>query len=242
VPPPAENLRRSVDLFRAFRVEQTDPDRFYRLLAGDSVTQLSRYADLTGSILLDVGGGPGYFAEAFRSAGACYLAVESDVGELSARGAPAPGSVLGDGMALPVASDSVDVCFSSNVLEHVRRPWQMAEEMVRVTRPGGVIYLSFNSWFAPNGGHETSPWHYLGGDYARRRYRRRTGAEPKNRFGESLFPVHVSDALDWARGCGAVQTLAARPRYHPTWAQWVVHVPAVREVAVWNLLLVLRKR
>jgi SAM-dependent methyltransferase len=241
-PPPAENLRRSVDLFRAFRVEQTDPDRFYGLLAADSVGQLSGYTDLADSTVLDVGGGPGYFGAAFRSAGARYLPVEADVGELAARGAPQPGSVIGDGMRLPVRSGTVDVCFSSNVLEHVRDPWRMAEEMVRVTRPGGLVYLSYNSWFAPNGGHETAPWHYLGGDYARRRYLRRRGHEPKNRFGESLFVVRVADALSWARRCAAVQVLAAKPRYHPSWAQWVVRIPGVREVAVWNLLLVLRKR
>lgn len=240
--PPAEDLRRSVDLFRAFRVEQTDPDRFYRLLALDSVRQLGRYTELADRLVLDVGGGPGYFAAAFREAGARYLAVDADVGEMAALGAPAPGSVLGDGMRLPVRSDSVDVCFSSNVLEHVPDPWRMAREMVRVTRPGGTVYLSYNTWFSPNGGHETAPWHYLGGRYARERYRRRTGREPKNRFGDSLFPVRVGDGLAWARGCRDVEVVDARPRYHPGWAHWVVRVPGVREFAVWNLLLVLRKR
>ena len=145
-------------------------------------------------------------------------------------------------MRLPVADATVDVCFSSNVLEHVPDPWRMADEMVRVTRAGGLVYLSFNPWYAPNGGHETAPWHYLGGDFARHRYVRRTGRQPKNRFGESLFAVRVDAALSWARQCSAVEVLAARPRYHPSWAQWVVRVPQVREVLVWNLLLVLRKR
>jgi SAM-dependent methyltransferase len=235
-------LRRSVELFRAFRVEQTDPDRFYGLLARDSVAQLQSYTDLAGRTVLDVGGGPGYFATAFRGAGAWYVPVESDVGELAALGAPLPGGVLGDGMRLPVRSSAVDVCFSSNVLEHVPEPWRMAGEMVRVTRPAGLVFLSFNTWFAPNGGHETAPWHYLGGGYARRRYQRRTGREPKNRFGESLFPVRVSEALAWARGRSDVEVLAAKPRYHPSWAQGVVRVPGVREIAVWNLLLVLRRR
>ena len=229
-------------LFRAFRVEQTDPDCFYRLLAADSVAQMSRYTMLEGRTVLDVGGGPGYFAEAFSAAGATYHAVESDVGELAALGGPPPGSVLGDGMRLPVRDDAVDICFSSNVLEHVREPTRMADEMVRVTRRGGLVWLSFNSWYAPNGGHETSPWHYLGGGYARRRYVRRHGREPKNRFGENLFELRVSDVLAWAAGSAAFDVVAAKPRYHPSWAQWVVKVPVLREVAVWNLLLVLRPR
>jgi hypothetical protein len=36
--------------------------------------------------------------------------------------------------------------------------------------------------------------------------------------------------------------MAAFPRYHPGWAHWVVQVPGIREVAVWNLVLVLRRR
>lgn len=60
---------RSVRLFRAFLKEQSDPDHFYRILADDSVAQVSSYVSLKGSVVLDVGGGPGYFAEAFRGAG-----------------------------------------------------------------------------------------------------------------------------------------------------------------------------
>lgn len=63
-------LGRSWRLFRAFQVEQSDPDRFYSLLANDSVRQLSSWTPLAGKIVLDVGGGPGYFATAFRGAGA----------------------------------------------------------------------------------------------------------------------------------------------------------------------------
>ena len=203
---------------------------------------MARYTELAGRTVLDVGGGPGYFSDAFQAAGARYHAVESDVGELAALGAPGPGSVLGDGMRLPLRDDAVDVCFSSNVLEHVPHPVRMADEMVRVTRPGGLVWLSFNSWFAPNGGHETAPWHYLGGSFARRRYVTKRGHEPKNRYGENLFVVRVSDLLSWARRGAAADLVAVKPRYHPRWAQWVVRVPVLREVAVWNLLLVLRAR
>ncbi|MDT7544093.1 MAG: hypothetical protein QOE99_203, partial [Actinomycetota bacterium] len=87
-------------LLKAFRVEQTDPDRFYGELAADSVQQLSDYVDLDGATVLDVGGGPGYFAAAFRAAGARYVSVEADLGELSARSQPGPGSVLGSALAL----------------------------------------------------------------------------------------------------------------------------------------------
>ena len=39
-----------------------------------------------------------------------------------------------------------------------------------------------------------------------------------------------------------VDVIEVLPRYHPRWARWVVRVPVVREVATWNLLLVMRRR
>src|SRR6185437_1626093 len=87
------DLRRSVRLFRDFRVEQADPARFYGALAEDSVGQLSGYLDLQGATMLDVGGGPGYFRDAFTAAGATYWALDADVGELSGQGDIAAGTV-----------------------------------------------------------------------------------------------------------------------------------------------------
>ena len=238
----APTLRRSVALFRAFRYEQPDPPRFYRALAADSVHQVGRYADLDGSLLLDVGGGPGYFRDAFTGAGAHYLSLDADAGELAGLGGIAPGTVIGSGMALPFASGSVDVCYSSNVLEHVPDPWRMADEMLRVTRPRGVTFLSYTVWLGPWGGHETSPWHFLGGLRARDRYRRKHGAEPKNRYGESLFPVSVKAGLGWAAHQRGADVLDVLPRYNPRSTHWLTRVPGVREVVTWNLVIVLKKR
>ena len=233
-------LARSIALFRAFTVEQTRPDVFYGALAADSVAQVTAVTGLSGATVFDVGGGPGWFADAFRAAGATYLACDPDVGELSARGEIGAGTVRASGEALPVRTGSVDVCFSSNVLEHVRRPWVMGSEMLRITRPGGVVVLSFTPWWSPWGGHETAPWHWLGGHRAARRYQRREGRPPKNRFMETLFPVRVGAALRWAATLPGAEVLAAFPRYHPWWAHWVVRVPLLREVVTWNLMLVLR--
>lgn len=238
------DLGRSLHLLREFRKEQTDPAGFYAAIAEDSVAHLSRHVDLDGRLMLDVGGGPGYFRRAFTGAGARYLALDADAGELAGAGEVAPGTVLGSGMQLPFRDASVDVCYSSNVLEHVPDPWRMADEMVRVTKPGGTVFLSYTAWFGPWGGHETAPWHYLGGRTARRRYAREHGAEPKNRYGESLFTVTVAGGLRWARAVaasGRVELLESAPRYNPEWTWWLTRVPGVREVVTWNLVLVLRK-
>lgn len=223
-------------------MEQTDPDRFYGTLAADSVAQVRQFAPLDGAWVLDVGGGPGYFANRFRDAGATYTALDADLGELSGLGDPEPGTVLGSGMALPFADGSFDVTYSSNVLEHVPDPWLMADEMVRVTKPGGLVFLSYTLWWGPWGGHETAPWHYLGGHRAARRYTRRHGHPPKNVFGQSLFPVTAGAGMRWARSRAGVDVLAVMPRYLPRWSWWILKVPGLREVLTWNLAIVLRVR
>lgn len=242
-------LRRSVRLLGQFRYEQSDPARFYGALARDTATMVGdlwqRYGDRDGRgrrRLVDVGGGPGYFASAFTEAGWSYIGVEPDPTEMHAAG-PArrggPGSfVRASGLALPFADGSVDVCLSSNVAEHVAQPWRLGAEMLRVTRPGGLVVLSYTVWLGPFGGHETGLWHYLGGARAADRYTRRHGHPPKNNYGSSLFEVSVADGLEWARSTGAL--VAAFPRYHPRWAWWLTSVPGLREFLVSNLVLVLR--
>ena len=236
-------LARSVRLLGEFRFEQTDPPRFYGALADDTVALVTALVDgdPTGLTLLDVGGGPGYFASAFEAAGVNYLGVEPDPTEMHAGPAGEPGAgtfVRASGMALPFADDSVDVCLSSNVAEHVSDPWRMGREMLRVTRPGGLVVLSYTVWLGPFGGHEMGLTHYLGGARAAERYARKHGRRPKNDYGSSLFAVSAADGLAWAQSTGML--VAAFPRYHPRWAWWMTRVPVLREFLVSNLVLVLR--
>jgi SAM-dependent methyltransferase len=240
-------LRRSVRLLSEFRYEQPDPARFYGALAADTAAMIGDLWQAThgespaGRTLLDVGGGPGYFATAFADVGVHYLGVEPDPREMHAAGpafAGGPGAfVRASGMALPFADDSVDICLSSNVAEHVPRPWQLGAEMLRVTRPGGLVVLSYTVWLGPFGGHEMGLTHYLGGERAAARYARKHGHRAKNDYGSSLFEVSAADGLHWAASTGAA--VATFPRYHPRWAWWLTSVPVLREFLVSNLVLVL---
>lgn len=237
-------LRRSWRLLRSFSFEQSDPGRFYGPLAEDTaelIVAIAADMEVSGEpvAVLDVGGGPGYFHRAFASRGMDYVTVEPDVGEMAAAGISVPASVRGSGMDLPFRDECFDVVYSSNVAEHVAKPWQMADEMLRVSKPGGVMVLSYTVWLGPFGGHETGLWpHYVGGDFARRRYERVHGRRPKNVFGESLFAVSCAQGLRWGRRQGAVFF----PRYHPWWAWWVVRVPILREFLTSNLVIVVKKK
>lgn len=236
-------LSRSVRLLAEFRHEQRNPARFYSALATDTADMVNTlWSGSAPGTILDVGGGPGYFATAFTESGWNYIGVEPDPREMHAHDQvrrDGPGTfVRASGLALPFADGSVDLCLSSNVAEHVAHPWRLGDEMLRVTRPGGLAVLSYTVWLGPFGGHEMGLTHYLGGARAAARYTRKHGHPPKNNYGSSLFAVSVADGLRWAAGTGAL--VSAFPRYHPGWAWWMTRVPGLREFLVSNLVLVLR--
>lgn len=235
-------LARSIRLFRLFRLEQTEPEVFYSALAKDAVDQVASYAELDGAIVADVGGGAGLFTAEFRARGAeCYL-FEVDRAEMLSQGQPVPGAVLADGYWLPLADGSADICFSSNVLEHVADPMGLIDEMIRVARPGGLIYASFTNWYSPWGGHEMSPWHLFGANFAARSYLRRHASQPKHRVGVNLFRLHIGPTLRQVRARDDVEVLDALPRYYPRWCKGVLRLPVLRELLTWNLLIVLRRK
>src|ERR1700760_3123499 len=85
-------LSRSLRLLSQFRYEPPDAARVYGAVAEDTapmVTDLGRDATgrrPAGRTLLDVGGGPGYFAAAFTDAGLHYIGVEPDPSEMHTAG------------------------------------------------------------------------------------------------------------------------------------------------------------
>lgn len=142
-------MRRSIELFKGFRREQDDPIGFYRLLADDAVREMSRYCQLTGARVIDIGGASGYVGEAIADAGAAALTVEYDWAQIVEHGRRLRHGVQGDGLALPVFDAAFDVAYSSNVLEHVPDPEQMLREMVRVVCPGGIVFVTYTNWLSP---------------------------------------------------------------------------------------------
>ncbi len=136
---------------RLYRSEQTDPTPFYEFLAKDTLEQLAPYIPVTVEPLqfVDIGGGPGYLSEQVRLQGHRCLVVEYNESQLTLHEREAHGAVIGDGQSLPLRSGFADVVHTSNVLEHVRHPEHLLDELCRVLRPGGVGYMSYTPWLSP---------------------------------------------------------------------------------------------
>ena len=241
-------LARSVRLLGEFRYEQSDPARFYGALADDTATMVvdlwraTHAANPAGRTVLDVGGGPGYFANAFSSPG-CPISASSLIPPRCTPPRASTARRRGCSCGPPAwRCRSPTTAWTSACRpmwpSMCPSPWRLGAEMLRVTRPGGLAILSYTVWLGPFGGHEMGLTHYLGGARAAARYTRKHGHPPKNNYGSSLFAVSASDGLDWAASTGAL--IAAFPRYHPRWAWWVTSVPLLREFLVSNLVLVLQ--
>jgi SAM-dependent methyltransferase len=190
---------------------------------------------LEGCLVLDLGSGHGSYGTAFERRGARVISLD-----LTPLGGPRP--VHGRADRMPFRGRSFDGVVCSNLLEHVRRPADVLRETARVLRPGGWAFVSWTNWLSPFGGHEYSPWHYLG-VRAARRIGPLGGERPTSNVpGVRLFPVHIGPILRLLRRPDSPFLMRlAVPRYWPKQG-WILRVPGVREVATWNCVLLLERR
>lgn len=236
--PRPTGITRARTLWRLFRNEQTDPEPFYRYLAVETVDALeARHGSLVGARILDLGSGPGWYADELRRRGATVAAIERDPDEI---GEGATGLAIGDAAALPFPDGSADGILCSNMLEHAPDTRGVIDEIARVLRPGGWCYLSWTNWYSPWGGHDMTPYQFLGPELGPKLYEKRHGPPRKNRYGEGLFAVHVGPTLDLVRSDPRLVVDDVEPRYWP-WAKAVASVPGVREVVMWNCVIHMRR-
>jgi SAM-dependent methyltransferase len=237
----AERLKETATLLRLFRREQQDPAPFYAVLARRAADELDRsYGPLDEQTIIDLGCGPGFYTGALRERGADVIPVDIDEAELTYAGPAPPAAVIADAADLPLEDASVDGVFCSNMLEHAPSPERVIAEIERVLRPGGWAYVSWTNWFSPWGGHEISPYHYLGPRLGAKLHDRLHGPPRKNKVGEGLFPTHIGRMLRVVRARPALVLEHVEPRYYPR-LHLVTRIPVVRELATWNCVLRLRK-
>ena len=129
----------------------------------------------------------------------------------------------------------VDVCYSSNVLEHVPRPWHLARGAVAGHTTRWDRLLSPSPSGTPMGRSR---------DCAVALPRRRPGGPAYERDGPAAEEPVRARACSRSRRptrCGGPAAHPWRtgrrvPRYHPRWSHAVVRVPGLRNLVTWNLV------
>jgi SAM-dependent methyltransferase len=240
-PPVLHGLARVRQLWTLFRNEQTDPEPFYAVLAREAAADLERrYGPMRGKVVADLGCGPGFYTRAFRAAGATVLPVDNSRAELELAGDPPEGAILADAGDLPFDDASVDGVFCSALLEHTPNTPDVIREIERILKPSGWGYISWTNWYSPWGGHDMTPYQYLGPSRGPRLYEKRHGPPRKNPYGDGLWPVHVGPTIRLVRSRPGLVVERIEPRYWPRLA-FITRVPGLREVATWNCVIRVRK-
>lgn len=90
--------------------------------------------------------------------------------KMERNGYPSPAEKLEfhavDAMNMPYRDNHFDLVVSFNAFEHIPNPARALDEMIRVTKPGGLIYVTFDPiWTADSGSHfyyrVAEPWRHL---------------------------------------------------------------------------------
>ena len=89
--------------------------------------------------LFDVGCGNGSFVAACRARGIDAVGVEAFAASAAVAAERGAHVLHAAGEELPIAHRAIDVVRLKEVLEHVQRPLDLATEVRRVLRPGGIL-------------------------------------------------------------------------------------------------------
>ena len=170
----------------------------YKKFQAFQATLLLRYLrgfgiNIQGKRVLDLGSGIGGYSEEMVRYGATVISL--DLIKPSCRLMQGHNPIIANALSIPLCDEGIDFVFCASLIEHVSDPVRLLAEIQRVLKEGGHCYLSFPPFYNPRGGHEFSPFHYLGEYWAIRltRQRRRHPEWIINLYEVSLNPQSFSE-------------------------------------------------
>jgi arabinofuranan 3-O-arabinosyltransferase len=234
------------ELINTKRARNTE--RFFGLQAEESIRWLATRGVTASSHpkALDLGCGFGFFGHALAKVG--FTATYSDDADIVHELIPRPYTFV----QFDVCKDdysklgTYDLVVLSNVLEHLPDPERMLRSIPALLNPGGAFYICWTNWLSFYGGHEFTPYHYLGSRIATWLYRVLPekllidGRNGPHELGKSLFPTYIGKTLRMLRSVEGIEIDDYVPRYYPE-HRWIAHTPILREFLAWNFAVLVRK-
>jgi ubiquinone/menaquinone biosynthesis C-methylase UbiE len=142
-------------------LENRIQSRISRERGRSTIQELSELVPIENKTLLDVGSGWGEFAFEAAQKGAIVYGMEPDrealeisVLLLDKRGA----FVRASAETIPFRDETFDIVICNAVIEHVKNVKTSLNEMIRVLKPGGYLYLRAPNYLFPYEGHYKIAW------------------------------------------------------------------------------------
>jgi len=207
---------------------------------------------LSGKVVLDLGSGLGGYSREMINLRARVISL--DLVQRQKKWGELHLPLVANALCTPICDESIDFVFCASLIEHVSDPLILVKEIKRVLKSGGYCYLSFPPFYSVKGGHQFSPFHYLGERWALRLSRSFRKAPPDwviKVYAPSYSPSSFADTYrDWGLFkltiAEAMRMLARSdlevvdisPRYLPiNAARW----PLLGEFLTWHVQFLLRK-
>ncbi len=226
----------------AHHLRRRDDQGFYELQADDAIRWIQgQGVKLAAPVAaLDLGAGSGLFGARLSALG-CTVTFADEKSHLaeSLRGCRFVQFRIG---ADPWSKlDEFDLVIFSNVLEHIENPRDFISNAHRLLKPGGYLYLSWTNWLSPWGGHDFSPFQYLGPRWGPKLSDRLRKRKTIFTLGSDLFPTYIGETLRWVRSQPQLRVVAKAPRYYPE-LSWLASLPLLREFLCWNTALLIQRK
>jgi SAM-dependent methyltransferase len=219
-----------------------DDPEFYRIQACDAINWLKEKRVPLGPSVsaIDLGCGHGVFGDELLHEG-CAVTFSDEQNYLIDRLRHHPFKPFNIDAQDFAELGEFDLVICSNVFEHLSKPDRFLESLHRCLKPGGYFYLSWTNWLSPWGGHEFSPFHYLGPRLGPRLADRLTGKKRKHTPYENLFPTSIGRTLSALKRNPSLRIAAVAPRYYPEFS-FITRLPIAREFLTWNCALLLKRQ
>ncbi len=225
----------------AHHLKHGDDAAFYQLQADDAIQWLTAQSIPLApeTHALDLGCGHGIFGATLMKKG-CQVtfADQSNALDPGLKEAPFHAIDLDHDPYSPLGTYDLVIC--SNVLEHLSDPDRFLKHCREILNPGGHLYLSWTNWLSPWGGHDFSPFHYLGPHWGPKIFDALIGRKRIHTPFETLYPTYIGSLLRQIRALEGLDVRATVPRYY-TEAAALMHLPIIREFIAWNCAMLIQR-
>jgi ubiquinone/menaquinone biosynthesis C-methylase UbiE len=222
--------------------QYTKANEYYAHVINDDVCD---FISLRNKNMLDVGGLKGAFCRVLSQEFGVNIAVNLEPNLSHWKKLEWPNTVRGLAQWLPFRDNQFDFVMCREVFEHMPTDYLQSalNEMYRVTREGGVCYISIPPWYNPISGHGLMPFHYLPFGIARRLalffFKNPHITNNARTYAElPLFKITYKQMMHLISASG-FRVLATKD--HHFRLHFLTKIPMIRDVAVPCLVFVLRK-